>query len=266
MHELKKQESLSGDSISIKIRSLGKTFQSRDRGEVFAIRDVSLEIKEKEFLSIVGPSGCGKSTLLNLISGLLRPSYGEIQLFGNPITGPSRQIGIVFQQPVLLPWRNVIDNVLLPVEVMHLQPYQKYLEKARELIELVGLSGFEKAYPKELSGGMQQRVAIVRALIYDSKILLMDEPFGALDAMTREELNLELLRIWQMTKRTIVFVTHSIQEAVLLSDRIIVMSQRPAIIVDILNVDFPRPRDHSLFEDVRFGQMSNRVRQLLGSN
>lgn len=212
------------------------------RGDVVhALDDVSLEIGENELVTVVGRSGCGKSTLLRLIAGLLPPTRGEISIAGAVVDGPRRDVSMVFQRPALLPWRNVIDNVLLPIEVMRLDK-RKYRRQAAELLDLVGLTGFEKRRPHELSGGMQQRAALCRSLIHNPKVLLMDEPFAALDALTREELSLELQRIFSEHRTTIVFVTHSITEAVLLADRVAVMTPRPGRIAEIVTVDLPRPR------------------------
>ncbi len=240
---------------------VGKTYQTRDGKGVVALTPSTLDIQAGEFLSIVGPSGCGKTTLLNMMAGLIAPSSGSIQIAQSAGTAP--RIGLVFQRPVLLPWRRVIDNVLLPVEVMGLAPPEAYRARALELLAMVGLEGFANAYPSELSGGMQQRVSIARSLVYDSAVLLMDEPFAALDAMTREELNLELLRIWKMTGRTIVFVTHNIPEAVLLSDRIVVMTPRPGQVREIVPVPLPRPRALSLMGDPDFGAIADRIRGML---
>ncbi len=245
----------------MELAGVGKTYATRDRKGMVALTPTNLSVQAGEFLAIVGPSGCGKTTLLNMMAGLIAPSSGEIRF---PRAGSDRpHIGFVFQRPVLLPWRRVIDNVLLPVEVMRLAPRATYEVRARELLAMVGLAGFENAYPGELSGGMQQRVAIVRSLVYDNPVLLMDEPFAALDAMTREELNLELLRIWQMTGRSIVFVTHNIPEAVLLSDRIVVMAPRPGHVREVVQVDLPRPRSLSLMGDPRFGALADGIREML---
>jgi NitT/TauT family transport system ATP-binding protein len=240
-----------------------KTYATLDGGNVIALSRTNLKVKAGEFICIVGPSGCGKTTLLNLVSGLVRPSSGEIRFRGVPTEGPSAEIGIVFQKPVLLAWRSVIENVMLPIEVMDLRPREQFHEKARELLATVGLAGFENRYPRELSGGMQQRAAIARTLVYDSSLLLMDEPFAALDAMTREELNLELLRIWKITGRTVLFVTHNIPEAVLLSDRIVVMTPRPGKIKEVVPVPLERPRTLELMGTARFGDIANRIRALL---
>jgi NitT/TauT family transport system ATP-binding protein len=240
-----------------------KTYGTLDGGKVVALNPTDLSIEAGEFICIVGPSGCGKSTLLNLVSGLLRPSSGEIRFRGEPAEGPSTEIGIVFQKPVLLAWRNVIENVMLPIEVMGLEPREDYRKRARELLATVGLAGFENRYPRELSGGMQQRAAIARTLVYESSLLLMDEPFAALDAMTREELNLELLRIWKLTGRAVLFVTHNIPEAVLLADRVVVMTPRPGRIKEIVPVPLERPRTLELMGTARFGEIANRIRALL---
>jgi len=227
-----------GDAISI--RELSKAYPSRD-GCVQALQQTSFRVREGEFIAVVGPSGCGKSTLLKILAGLLPASEGEAFLRGTPISSPRRDIGVVFQSPVLLPWRSILQNVLLPIDVQRLggNGYQK---AALGLLELVGLQEFAHRYPWELSGGMQQRVAIARALVHDPAMLLMDEPFGALDAMTREQMNLELQRIWLERKKTILFITHSIPEAVFLADRVLVMSSRPGRIMDDVQVDIPRPR------------------------
>lgn len=225
---------------AISVQELWKSYPSRD-GCVHALQQISFSVKEGEFVAIVGPSGCGKSTLLKILAGLLLLSKGEAYLRGTPINGPRRDIGMVFQSPVLLPWRSVLENVLLPVEVQGLAG-DCYRKAALELLSRVGLQEFAHRYPWELSGGMQQRVAITRALIHDPAILLMDEPFGALDAMTREQMNLELQRIWLERKKTVLFITHSIPEAVFLADRVLVMTPRPGRITDAVTVDIPRPR------------------------
>lgn len=229
----------------IQLRRVEKVYMSRD-GPVHSLRAISLDMQAGEFLSIVGPSGCGKSTLLKIVAGLLPASGGEVLFEGCRIEGPPEEIGIVFQSPVLLAWRTVLDNIMLQVEMRRL-PYQAYRNRALELIQTVGLAGFERKYPWELSGGMQQRVAICRALLHDPSILLMDEPFGALDAMTRETMDLELQRIWSATEKTVLFVTHSIPEAVFLSDRVLVMTERPGTVAAIYDITLPRPRS---FQDM----------------
>ena len=227
-------------SLTVAVKELSKHYASRE-GSICALQRISFSVNEGEFVAVVGPSGCGKSTLLKILAGLLPSSNGEASLRGTPITGPRRDIGVVFQSPVLLPWRTVLENVLLPVDVQRLARH-RYVKAARDLLNLVGLKEFENRYPWELSGGMQQRVAITRALIHDPAMLLMDEPFGALDAMTREQMNLELQRIWLERKNTVLFVTHSIPEAVFLADRVLVMAPRPGRIIDTLEVSLPRPR------------------------
>ena len=230
---------------------------------VAALTDVSLAVAPGEFLTIVGPSGCGKTTLLRIMAGLLRPTSGAVHLLGRPVTGPSRNVGIVFQDPVLLPWRTVLDNTMLPVQVLGLDTV-RYRARALELLALVGLDGFERKYPHELSGGMRQRVSLARALVHDPALLLMDEPFGALDAMTREAMNLELQRLWQESGKTVAFITHSISEAVFLGDRVVVMSPRPGRIADVVTVDLGRPRDLDLMASDAFGVYTRKIRRALG--
>jgi len=227
-------------SLTVSVNELSKHYSSRE-GNICALQQISFSVSEGEFVAIVGPSGCGKSTLLKILAGLLPASQGEACLRGTPITGPRHDIGVVFQSPVLLPWRTVLENVLLPVDVQRLAR-DRYVKAARDLLNLVGLKEFGNRYPWELSGGMQQRVAITRALIHDPAMLLMDEPFGALDAMTREQMNVELQRIWLERKNTVIFITHSIPEAVFLADRVLVMAPRPGRIIDTLEVNLPRPR------------------------
>ena len=245
----------------IAVSGLEKTYATRGRAQVHALAGISLEIGAGEFVTIVGQSGCGKTTLLKILAGLLQRSAGSVTLRGRPVDGPSRDIGIVFQDPVLLPWRTVFDNVMLPVQVLGLERTSSR-KRATELLELVGLQGFEDKYPHELSGGMRQRVAIARALVHDPSLLLMDEPFGALDAMTREFMNLELLRIWQESGKTIVFITHSIPEAAFLANRVIVMSARPGRIQEIVDVRLPRPRDLDMMASDEFGVYTRKIRHL----
>lgn len=244
------------------IRDLGMVFRRGD-STVEALAAVDLSVADREFVAIVGPSGCGKSTLLKLITGLRQPTRGAIALHGRNVEGPRSDVGIVFQSPVLLPWRTVLDNVLLPADVLGL-PRAEYRDKALALLELVGLGGFAKNYPQELSGGMQQRAAIARALVHDAPLLLMDEPFGALDAMTREQMNIELQRIWAASRKTVLFITHSIAEAVFLADRIVVLSPRPGRVLEI--IDNPMPRMRSLDDTLtpEFGELVRHVRVLLG--
>jgi NitT/TauT family transport system ATP-binding protein len=214
-------------------------------------------------VTVVGASGCGKTTLLRLIAGLERCTSGTIAVNGTPQVRPSGQTGIVFQDPTLLPWRTVLQNVLLPVDVLKLDA-RTYGSRARALIETVGLKDFENKYPHELSGGMRQRVAIARALVHDPATLLMDEPFGALDALTRDQMNLELLDIWAATRKTVLLITHSITESVFLADRVIVMSPRPGRIVEELTIDLPRPRTLDMINQEDFGRYARRIRGLLG--
>ena len=246
----------------IELASTAKTYRSRQGDPIPALEAVSLEVKEKEFVSIVGPSGCGKSTLLKLVAGLVAPSGGHVRIGGREVLAPFPDVGIVFQSAVLLPWRTVLDNVMFSVEMLGRAP-EGYRDRARGLLALAGLEGFERKYPWELSGGMQQRVAICRALIHDPSILLMDEPFGALDAMTREEMSFELLRIWEERRKTILFVTHSISEAIMLSDRVVVMSARPGRVLRVLEIGLPRPRAVEMEFDERFKEHSAEIRGLI---
>jgi NitT/TauT family transport system ATP-binding protein len=245
----------------IVVSDLEKTYATRGRALVRALAGISVEIEAGEFVTIVGQSGCGKTTLLKILAGLLPRTAGTVTLRGRPVDGPSRDIGIVFQDPVLLPWRTVLDNVMLPVQVLGL-PRTPHRRRALDLLRLVGLDGFEDKYPHELSGGMRQRVAIARALVHDPSLLLMDEPFGALDAMTREYMNLELQRVWQEAKKTVVFITHSIPEAVFLADRVVVMSARPGRVVDVVRVELPRPRDLDMMASDDFGVYTRKIRHL----
>lgn len=239
------------------------SYRSR-RGAVPALAQIDLAARPGEFLAVVGPSGCGKSTLLKLVSGLLMPTAGTVRVKGAPVTGPSPEVGIVFQSPLLMPWRTVLGNILLPIEIRGLG-VAAHERAARALIELVGLSGFEDRHPYELSGGMQQRVGLCRALIHDPEILLMDEPFGALDAMTREQMNSELQRIWMERRKTVMLITHSISEAVYLADRVLVMSARPGRVVGEVAIDLPRPRTLDMTESVAFAQAANRIRRSLNA-
>jgi NitT/TauT family transport system ATP-binding protein len=245
----------------IVVSSLEKTYRTKGRALVRALAGISLDIAEREFITIVGQSGCGKTTFLKILAGLLTRSAGSVHLRGQPVDGPSRDIGVVFQDPVLLPWRTVFDNVMLPVQVLGLDRTASR-RRAMSLLELVGLQGFEDKYPHELSGGMRQRVALARALVHDPSLLLMDEPFGALDAMTREFMNLELLRIWQEAGKTVVFITHSIPEAVFLADRVVVMSARPGRVVDLVSVELARPRDLDMMASDEFGVYTRKIRHL----
>jgi NitT/TauT family transport system ATP-binding protein len=230
---------------------------------VKALDSVSLEVQPQEFVVVVGPSGCGKTTLLRILAGLASASAGRVRLRDEDVRGPRRDVGVVFQDAVLLPWRTVLGNVMLPALILRLDQVASR-RRALELLELVGLQGFEDKYPHELSGGMRQRASIARALLHDPSLLLMDEPFGALDAMTREAMNLELLGIWQKAKKTVFFITHSIPEAVLLADRVVVMSARPGRIVETLAIDLPRPRGFEIFGQPRAAGYVTRIREALG--
>ena len=246
----------------IAYREVRKVYNSGG-GEVTALGEFSLDVADGEFVTVVGRSGCGKTTLLKLTCGLLAPTSGSVQVAGAAVRGPLTNVGIVFQAPVLLPWRKTLDNVLLQIEARKLD-VNGYRKRALELLELTGLKGFEDRYPSELSGGMQQRVSISRALIHNPPLLLMDEPFGALDAITRDEMNLELLRIWSEPKKTVLFITHSIPEAVFLGDRVIVMTPRPGKVAEILNIDLPRPRATVMRDDAKFISYVKRIRERLG--
>jgi NitT/TauT family transport system ATP-binding protein len=254
-----------GDAVKdrkplLSIQNLKKIFTTRD-GVLEALGSVTFDVYPEEFVSIVGPSGCGKTTLLKIIAGLGKQSEGEI-IFDRESFDPSREVGFVFQKALLLNWRRVLDNVLLPIEILKLDK-KEYLPRARALLSLVGLAGFEKSYPNELSGGMQQRVSLARALIHDPKVILMDEPFGALDAITREKMNLELLRIWAESKKTVIFITHEINEAVFLSDRVVVLSARPSRMIDALDIDLPRPRTLDIRISPKFGEYAIKVYKML---
>ena len=224
----------------IRLSGVSRSFAGRS-GSVEALRDIYLEVADGEFVAVLGRSGCGKSTMLRLIAGLLPPSAGQVQVSGETVTGPRRDIAMMFQRPALLPWRSVLDNVLLPVQIYGWRK-AAHRRRAYQLLHLTGLSGFEKRMPYELSGGMQQRVALCRSLIANPRVMLMDEPFSALDALTREELSGELQKIHMENNATIVFVTHSIDEAVLLADRVVVLSPRPGRIREIMEIKIPRPR------------------------
>ncbi len=238
-----------------------------DSGPVEALRDITFSVGRGEFCALVGPSGCGKSTLLRLVAGLRAATSGRVSVAGRPVTRPISEVGMVFQAPVLLKWRRVLDNVLLPAELSGREPRQ-YERRARELLALVGLDEFADKLPRELSGGMQQRAALCRALLLDPPLLLMDEPFGALDAMTRDEMNVELLRVWGESeggheRKTVVFVTHSIPEAAFLADRVVVMTPRPGRVARIFPVDLPRPRTVQTRGAAAFGRLSFAIHEAL---
>ena len=244
----------------IDLVGVGQTFLSSDRSAVVALQDVDLSLRRHEFVSLIGPSGCGKSTILRLIAGLLMPSCGRVSMFGQTVTEPRDEIGVVFQRPTLLPWLDVMGNVLFPMRHKYGRIDDRDRARATDLLAMVGLTEFARKRPSELSGGMQQRVSIARSLLHDPDILLMDEPFSALDALTRDEMSFELLRIWGERPKTVVFVTHSIQEAVLLSDRIVVMSARPGRVGQIVEVPLARPRGLSTLSDPIFLALADEIR------
>jgi len=248
-----------GSRALIEIDGVAKVYQTAD-GPVESLRPLTFDIADGEFMAVVGPSGCGKSTLLKMVAGLLPATAGAIRLRGTPVDGPPDDVGIVFQSPVLLAWRSVLENVMLQIEMRHLGR-RAYLPKAQALIELVGLRGFEQRYPWELSGGMQQRASICRALVHDPAVLLMDEPFGALDAMTREKMNVELQRIGYETRKTVMFITHSIPEAVFLADRVLVMSERPGSVAAIYDVPIARPRSLRAMGEPVFIELTQTIRR-----
>ncbi len=245
----------------VRIDGVEKVYDGR-QGPVRAVASATLDVMRGEFVSLLGPSGCGKSTLLMMIAGLERPTRGAIVLDDTPVLAPRRDIGIIFQDATLLPWKSTLDNVLFPIRILRL-PVARYRERARELLAMVGLTGFEEHKPGQLSGGMRQRVAICRALIHDPAILLMDEPFSALDAITRDQMNVALAGIMERTAKTVIFVTHSIREAVFLSDRVVVMGGRPSHIVLNAPMPFGRPRRMEVEEEPEFGHMVRHLRQTI---
>jgi NitT/TauT family transport system ATP-binding protein len=251
-----------GGTPAISVRDLLKVYGTR-AGPVKALEDVAFAVRAEEFVAVVGPSGCGKTTVLKILAGLVPPTSGAVEVFGAPVRGPVAGVGMVFQAPVLLRWRTVLDNVLLPIEILH-RDRRAHVERAQHLLALAGIAEFAGRYPRELSGGMQQRVAICRALVHDPRLLLMDEPFGALDALTRDQMNLELLRIWSESRKTSVLITHSIPEAVFLADRVIVMTPRPGRVAEVVAINLPRPRAAATRLDPRFTALVERIGRLLG--
>jgi len=249
--------------VSIAFDGVGQVFTGNDGRPIQALADLSFSIRHHEFVSVLGPSGCGKSTLLRLTAGLILPSSGAVSVFGLPVTEPRDDVGIVFQSPTLLPWYNVLDNVTFPMRHKYGRVLAEDVARAHALLALVGLKDFAQKRVGELSGGMQQRVGIARALLLDPDILLMDEPFSALDALTRDEMSFELLRIWHERPKTVLFITHSIPEALLLSDRILVMSARPGRIAEEIVLPFDRPRTMATLSDPRFTALANHIRHTL---
>jgi NitT/TauT family transport system ATP-binding protein len=247
---------------SIRVERLSKVYQSKDGTEVEALRHVSFTVGRGEFVSIVGQSGCGKSSLLKILAGLLPKTSGVISIEDRELDGPRSDVGLMFQKPLLLEWRRVLDNVLLPVEIYRLDR-KEFEEKARRLLGTAGLADFLTKYPFELSGGMQQRVALCRALVAEPSLLLMDEPFGALDTLTRQKMGFELLRLWEEWKSTVLFVTHDVDEAVMLSDKVLVMSSRPGTVLGSFTVDLPRPRQIFIKDTAEFIHFSSRIRRCL---
>jgi NitT/TauT family transport system ATP-binding protein len=247
----------------VRLRNVSKIYSSlrRHGADVVALKPLDLDIATGEFVTIVGPSGCGKSTLLSLIAGLSPPTTGEIDIGGRPVVGPYTDLGIVFQKDLLLSWRTILDNVLIQAEVRGLDR-RRMAARAAELLDLVGLSGFEEFLPHELSGGMRQRVAICRALLHNPPLLLMDEPFAALDAITRDQLTLDFQRFWQRDRRTVVFITHNLIEAVFLGDRVIIMTPRPGGIAEILAIDLARPRNLAVRDTPDFARYTRRIHDI----
>ena len=246
----------------IRLNGVGKAYESRD-GVVEACAEVTLDIRRSEFVAIVGPSGCGKTTLLKMVAGLVPYTAGEITVGGARVERPQTDVGIVFQESILLDWRDVLANVLLQVDIRRLDR-ATYEPVARHLLKATGLEGFEHKKPYELSGGMRQRVSICRALVHDPPLLLMDEPFGALDALTREQISMDIQRVWMEKRKTAIHITHSIPEAVLLADRVVVMSPRPGRIVEIIEIDLPRPRRLDKLPP-RFNDYAGRIREIFKS-
>ncbi len=245
---------------SVNVRNASMTYQTKTGG-LLALDDVSFSVDEGEFLAIVGPSGCGKSTLLSLLSGLEQATQGSVMIGGKEVDGPVTDIGIVFQSDVLLDWQRVLGNIMLQIEMRGL-PKADYIDRARELLKMVELEGFDERYPFELSGGMRQRVSICRALVHNPPLLLMDEPFGALDALTREQMVLELHKIWLETKKSVIFVTHDIEEAVFLANRVVVMTPRPGRIAEIVNIDLPKVRSSEVRFEAHFATYVTQIREV----
>lgn len=260
MTTVQTDDSRAPHGVSVEVSGARMVFEGQGNA-VEALAEVDLNIPAGRFCSVVGPSGCGKSTLLMLIAGLYRPTEGQVLVDRRPLTGPYTDVGIVFQQDVLLPWRSVLDNVTLPAQVKH-RPSDEARERAEQLLERVGLTGFESRFPSELSGGMRQRVALCRALLHDPPVLLMDEPFGALDALTRERLQADITKLWAGDTKTVLFITHDIEEAVLLSDEVVVMSQRPGRILHRFPVELAQPRSPETRREPTFNELVEGIREL----
>lgn len=249
----------------ISVNGVSKSYDTRRGEKVLAIAEVNLHLAQQEFVSLIGPSGCGKSTLLHVASGLLKPTTGEVLVRGESRPIRAEEFGMVFQDAVLFPWLTIRQNVEMPAQILRI-PKRVYKPRAAELLDLVGLAGFSGMYPRELSGGMQQRASIARALIHDPELLLMDEPFGAVDAITREALNIELQRIRSVARKSVLFVTHSISEAVFLSDRVVIMSSRPSEIRSVIDVDLPANRGPELIESPEFNNIVRKIHRELGGH
>ena len=254
---------LPASSPILDVENLSATFSNKS-GKLTALKDINFSVDVQEFVCILGPSGSGKSTLLRILGGMLAPSSGSVALGGQPLQGPHPKVGIVFQDPNLMPWRTVIQNVLLPLELQDF-PRDETVTQAESILNLVGLTGFEDYLPRDLSGGMAQRVAIARSLIHDPDVLLLDEPFGALDALTRERMGEELSRIWQARRKTVVMVTHAIDEAIFLADRIMVLSSQPGRLVLDITVELIRPRAEAIRYSQKFGRLAQELRAAIGT-
>jgi len=253
------------DPSWIRVEGLDKVYHPKRSAPTLALSDIDLQVRRGEFVSVVGPSGCGKTTLLKILAGLIPRTKGRVSIAGREVDRPIPEVGMVFQAATLLPWRTIVQNVMVPAEIQRLDK-RKSLARAHDLLDMVGLAEFKDKYPFELSGGMQQRAGICRALVHDPAVILMDEPFGALDAMTREYMNLELLRIWKESQATIVLVTHSIPEAVFLSDRVVVMSPRPGRIAEVIDIDIPRPRELRMMSSDAAGVYVERIRKYFNAS
>ena len=253
-----------GRAGDVRAGGVFKTFEQHQGDSAAALDDINLHIKSGEFVSVVGTSGCGKSTLLRIVCGLIPATRGKVLVDGDEVDKPRNDVGVVFQNAVLLPWLTVKDNVLMPMDLRQ-RRQRDHEERADQLLTMTGLNGFEAKYPFELSGGMKQRVSICRALMCQPSFLALDEPFGALDAMTREAMNLELMKIWADTAATVLFITHSVPEAVLLSDRVVVMTPRPGRVADVITVALPRPRSLKDYGSEMFHGYTSRIRELLGA-